>query len=135
MCKTAEIKAYLDDTECQNPGKSNETKFKVEYLHPGSEPNIQVITCSDQCHNIFEDLASRASERFEHFGLAEERLFFQYTDSEGDTISVSSRVELKEAIYQFQSSTPELKLRLSPPSEMDQQAGSGVTTDEAAGRS
>jgi DNA repair exonuclease SbcCD ATPase subunit len=135
MCKTTQIKAYLDDSECQNPGKSNETKFKVEYLHPGSEPNIQVITCSDQCHNIFKDLVSRASERFEHFGLAKEQLFFQYTDSEGDTISVSSRVELKEAIYQFQSSTPELKLRLSPPSEMDQQAGSGVTTDEAAGRS
>jgi hypothetical protein len=137
MCKTAEIKACLDNAECQNPGKSNETKFKVEHLHPGSEPDMRVITCcSDQCHNIFEDLASRASERFEHFGLAKERLFFQYTDSEGDTISVCSSVELKEAICQFQSSTPKLKLcQRSPPSEMDQQAGSGVTTDEAAGRS
>ena len=97
---------------------------------------MRVITCSDQCHNIFEDLASRASERFEHFGLAKERLFFQYTDSEGDTIRVCSSVELKEAICQFQSSTPKLKLcQRSPPSEMDQQAGSGVTTDEAAGRS
>jgi hypothetical protein len=135
MYKTTQIKACLDDAECQNPGKSNETKFKVEYLHPGSEPDIRVITCSDRCHNIFEDLASRASERFEHFGLATEQLFFQYTDSEGDTISVCSSVELKEAICQFQSSTAKLKLRLSPPSEMDQQAGSGVTTDEAAGRS
>ena len=134
MCKTAEIKAYLDDTECQNPGKSNETKFKVEHLHPGSEPEIRVIICSDQCHDMFEDLASRASERF---GLAKERLFFKYTDSEGDTISVRSIDELKQAISQFPSSTPKLKLcqRQSSPSEMVQQAGSGLTTDEAAGRS
>ena len=134
MCKTAEIKAYLDDTECQNPGKSNETKFKVEHLHPGSEPDIRVIICSDQCHDMFEDLASRASERF---GLAKERLFFKYTDSEGDTISVYSIDELKQAISQFPSSTPKLKLcqRQSSPSEMVQQAGSGLTTDEAAGRS
>ena len=134
MCKTAEIKAYLDDTECQNPGKSNETKFKVEHLHPGSEPEIRVIICSDQCHDMFEDLASRASERF---GLAKERLFFKYTDSEGDTISVYSIDELKQALSQFPSSTPKLKLcqRQSSPSEMVQQAGSGLTTDEAAGRS
>ena len=58
----------------------------------GRSPPPGEQNCRDkgQCHNIFEDLASRASERFEHFGLAMERLFFQYTDSEGDTISVCS---------------------------------------------
>ena len=83
---------------------------------------------------MFEALASSASERF---GLAKERLFFQYTDSEGDTIRVCSSNELKEAISQISSPTPKLKLcqRQPPPAEMVQQAGSGVTTDEAAGRS
>jgi len=97
-----ELEAYTemtkrDFTELQRMSGGEPAKFKVHY-DEASDSGWRVIDCSHESPDMFEELALCVRKCF---GLANEVLFFQYKDNEGDTISVYNGIELKEAMGHF----------------------------------
>ena len=96
-----ELEAYF--TEMQR--KSSEAvKFKVRRVG-ASDPAWRKIVLTPESHDMFQELARRVSKVF---GLADEGLFFQYQDEEGDIISVHSNIDIQEAMRQFAPKCPKL---------------------------
>jgi myosin heavy subunit len=97
-----ELEAYTemtkrDFTEMQRKSGRELAKFKVQH-DEASDSGWRVIECNHESPDMFEELALCVRERF---GLANEVLFFQYTDNDGDPISVHNSIELKEAMGHF----------------------------------
>ena len=111
-----ELEAYFTEMERKS---SEAVKFKVRRVG-ASDPAWRKIVFTPESHDMFQELARRVSQVF---GLADEGLYFQYQDEEGDPISVHSNIEIKEAMRQFAPKCPKLTFQETASDKVVAKAG------------